>query len=168
MSLPPTLIIDDRDGERTRVDTPARRMPRRTLFSKPISVSPAGIGAIIALILAVASSAVVYRQWQAIADLRDAVVALEAQYARAASREATAFREPADNWARDVRSSAHAVGVEQRGPLERRGAELLASNDFDEALAHYRKLAAFFPSEPSFREVVSILTAKLECGSRCP
>ncbi|MGB8221210.1 MAG: hypothetical protein WCF10_01425 [Polyangiales bacterium] len=52
-----------------------------------------------------------------------------------------------------------------REALEDRGASLIASNDFEHALAHYQMLTQMFPGEDAFRDFVTVLLAKRACAS---
>ncbi len=168
MSLPPTLIIDDRREDRTEVDARPRRSRHRVRFARALHPSLGSVGTGIALMLAVGSSVVVHRQWRVVENLRKDVAALEAPLAEARLPRAARSPEPANRWAREAPTSTPELGIEQRGLLEQRGADLLAANDFDGALGEYRELAALFPREACFRDVVAVLRAKLQCGSKCP
>jgi len=53
------------------------------------------------------------------------------------------------------------VVANEREAMERRGADLIASNDFSGALPHYEVLAEHFPENEAFRDVVAVLKAKL-------
>lgn len=53
------------------------------------------------------------------------------------------------------------VVANEREALERRGADLIASNDFSGALPHYEMLAELFPENEAFRDLVAVLKAKL-------
>ena len=53
--------------------------------------------------------------------------------------------------------------ADKRELLESRGASLVGSNDFLGALAHYQMLVQLFPNEGVFRDVVTVLEAKLRC-----
>jgi hypothetical protein len=50
-----------------------------------------------------------------------------------------------------------------REALERRGADLLAANNHQEALGHYRLLVRLSPHDRAFRDLVAVLEAKLGC-----
>jgi hypothetical protein len=50
-----------------------------------------------------------------------------------------------------------------REALERHGADLLAANNRQQALGHYRLLARLFPHDRAFRDLVAVLEAKLGC-----
>jgi len=50
-----------------------------------------------------------------------------------------------------------------RVSAERRGADLLAANDYLGALAHYRALAEEFPNEAVFADIVMVLELKQHC-----
>jgi hypothetical protein len=96
-------------------------------------------------------------------------------------REALAMAEScASRLASDTRSDAHLEGGRvvhhsidappstdampvDREELEQSGAILLGSNDFREALLHYRRLASHFPNERVFRDFVTVLRAKRRC-----
>ena len=58
------------------------------------------------------------------------------------------------------------VSPADREDAERRGASLIASNDFERALSHYRALAGLFANETAFRDIVVVLEAKLRCSGR--
>jgi hypothetical protein len=62
------------------------------------------------------------------------------------------------------RSPDSKLGAEQRAELEQRAAALIASNDFPAALRQYETLASIFPDDGAFRDVVTVLRAKLRCG----
>jgi len=51
-----------------------------------------------------------------------------------------------------------------REELEHRGARLLGSNNFSDALLHYRRLVELFPEDAVFRDVVTVLRSKLGCA----
>jgi hypothetical protein len=53
--------------------------------------------------------------------------------------------------------------AKEREALERRGADLIASNDFSGALPHYEMLTQLFHESEAFRDVVAVLKAKLRC-----
>jgi len=55
------------------------------------------------------------------------------------------------------------VAAKEREALERRGADLIASNDFSGALRHYEMLTELFHESEAFRDVVAVLKAKLRC-----
>lgn len=57
----------------------------------------------------------------------------------------------------------------ERSELEKAGADLLAANNHRGALDLYRKLAAIFPEEPSFVDLVTILENSDRCeeGVKC-
>lgn len=59
--------------------------------------------------------------------------------------------------------------AKERSELEKAGADLLAANNHPEALAFYRKLAAIFPEEPPFVDLVAILEDSGRCkgGEKC-
>jgi len=53
------------------------------------------------------------------------------------------------------------LATNEREAMERRGADLIASNDFSGALPHYEMLAERFPENEEFRDLVAVLKAKL-------
>jgi hypothetical protein len=57
------------------------------------------------------------------------------------------------------------VGGGDRDALEARGASLIGSNNFSNALTHYRMLTRLFPGEAVFQDVVTVLQRKLSCTS---
>lgn len=55
-----------------------------------------------------------------------------------------------------------------RAALERQGADLLAANDFEAALTHYRALMEKMPNEPVFADLVTVLELKRRCTDSKP
>jgi hypothetical protein len=119
------------------------------------------IAIIVGLVLAV------HQELRVADELRDALNEMNAD----ASSQSLDLPRPADRpaVAFDERSVPSASGGETMGrdreALEDRGADLIASNDFVQALAHYQMLTQMFPDEDAFRDFVTVLRAKRVCAS---
>ncbi|MGB8332654.1 MAG: hypothetical protein WCE62_21195 [Polyangiales bacterium] len=119
----------------------------------------------IALVLGL--SAVAYQQWRVARALREAVVELSASASVSPVLDpiASADVQSGSPKGRIVRHSrVQALETHERQALEDRGASLVGSNNFSDALSHYQMLADLFPEETTFRDVVTVLHSKLRCG----
>jgi hypothetical protein len=121
------------------------------------------VGVVFALVVSLGSLA--YQQWRASDALRRVIDDMRARRAEThiddlvgSSERASAPAEP-----ELTTSSGDLASVGQDG-VENQGARLIAANNFEGALAQYRKLARLFPTEPAFRDVIVVLMAKLKCG----
>ncbi|MBW1760654.1 MAG: hypothetical protein JRG67_04970 [Deltaproteobacteria bacterium] len=124
-------------------------------------------GLVLALVMGLGSLA--YQQWRTAGALREAIVAMRtsARVPLAADPDASGGRtsvtvglEPR------LEVAIRHVDVSGREELELRGANLVGSNDFVGALAHYQTLTKLFPADAAFRDVVTALKAKLRCDGR--
>ena len=163
MSEPPTILIRDSDDDGTLID---RRFSGPVAEVREPSVRRHRIieaSVVLALIFGLGS--VAYRQERAADALRHAIEDMKA-------RKSAPFDLLGSN-GRGLASvdieplldaTTYDVTTSDRQELERQGANLIMSNDFLDALAHYQTLTKLFPKEAVFRDVVVVLRAKLRCA----
>ncbi len=149
------------------------RTLRTRLQGRVRRVTEAGIGPVVvfAVVLAVVSGlgVLAYQQWRAAAALRDMITEMNARRLPTYPRdgvEATRRASAPSGTRAMLAPSRRDVTLAGREAAERRGANLIASNDFERALTHYQALADRFPNEAVFRDVVLVLEAKLGCTGR--
>jgi len=122
---------------------------------------------LLALVLGLGS--VAYQQWRTAGALREAIVAIKTRTpvplvdARAAAGAPTSVEVGTET---RLEVSTGGIDASGRGELELHGANLVASNNYVGALAHYQTLTKLFPAESVFRDVVTALRAKLRCAGR--
>jgi hypothetical protein len=122
------------------------------------------IGVTLALTLGLCG--VAYQQWWVVNMLRETVDEIGA--GRSTSYAQELVRSPNGDLAlidseRRVALTTREIAPHEREALERRGADLITSNDFSGALTHYQMLTELFPQEVAFRDLVRVLRAKLRC-----
>jgi hypothetical protein len=127
-------------------------------------------GVVFALVLGLGS--VAYQQWRVVAALRETIDQMKADgsepFVQDLFGSAGRGLAPAENEMR-LEGSAREVAASEREAMELRGASLIGSNNFLDALTHYQMLTELFPNERAFRDVVTVLRAKLRCpGSADP
>jgi len=125
------------------------------------------IEAAVALALTLGLCGVAYQQWRVANMLRETFDEIGA--GRSTSYAQDLVRSPNRDLAfvdsgRSIATSVHEVAPDERDALERGGADLIRSNDFSGALAHYQTLVELFPQEVAFRDFVRVLRAKLRCA----
>lgn len=191
MTRPATVVVREGDDERTLVDlrpdaklpfegsgqaessidfdeATTEAMPRwQGLSDRLLARKRKIFEGCVSLTLTLSLGGVAYQQWRAADALRDIIGRIET------GRSTLDIQGPpgpssgrftlADTQRRSA-GSIHEVAPDEREALERRGASLIGSNDFSGALTHYEMLAALFPDEAAFRDVVSVLKAKLRCA----
>ncbi len=165
----PNRAVDDPRGSRR---APPARLHRRVRRAIEAGAGPVGVFAIVfVMVLAVVMGlgSVAYQQWRAAAALRDMITEMNARQGATRSRDFAALpgRALAPPGAGPMPAPARQdVSPADREDAERRGASLIASNDFERALSQYRALAGLFANEPTFRDIVVVLEAKLGCSGR--
>jgi hypothetical protein len=161
----PNRAVDDPRGSRR---APPARLHRRVRSAIEVGAGPVGVFVIV-LAVVMGLGSVAYQQWRAAAALRDMITEMNARQDATRSQDFAASpgralappgNGPTLAWARQDVSPA------DREDAERRGASLIASNDFERALSHYRALAGLFANEAAFRDIVVVLEAKLGCSGR--
>jgi len=169
MNEPPTLILRESDEERTLVDHVEHRgrqtqsTARRMLSSYGRELIEVGV----AFTLFLGLGFVMLQQQQTADALREMLAEIRAaDQSDAAVRSHSELRRAKSSHRGGVerRSADRKLGAEQRAELEQRAAALIASNDFPAALRQYETLASIFPDDGAFRDVVTVLRAKLRCG----
>lgn len=200
MSEPPTVLIREPDDDTTIVD-PRFSIPRterpfegsgraRSSSDRSLSLAEAKrslwrclramlpvrlgraveTGVLVALAFGLASLA--YQQRRSADALRGALAAMKVARPGSPSQDLTSPESRAQSPVGTESEAEPSVGADEREELERRGASLLGSNNFAGALTHYQTLVELFPEEAVFRDVVTVLEAKLRCvgpvSSQCP
>ena len=165
----PNRAVDDLRGPRR---APPARLYRRVRRAIEVGAGPVVVFVIVfVIVLAVVMGlgSVAYQQWRAAAALRDMITEMNARQDASRSRDLAALpgRALAPPGTGPMLAPARQdVSPADREDAERRGASLIASNDFERALSQYRVLARLFASEPAFRDIVVVLEAKLGCSGR--
>lgn len=161
----PNRAVDDPRGSRR---VPSARLPRPARRAIEAGAGPVGV-VVIVLAVVVGLASVAYQQWRAAAALRDMITEMNARQDATRSRDSATLpgRALAPPGTGPMLARAREdVSPADREDAERRGASLIASNDFERALSQYRVLAGLFANEPAFRDVVIVLEAKLGCSGR--
>ncbi len=119
-----------------------------------------------------------YQQRRAIAALRETIEEMKTSLAapRVQDSVGSAGRELTPNGTGTrLEVPVREITSVEREALEHRGATLIGSNNFVDALTHYEALTQLFPNEAVFRDLVIVLRAKLRCvgpaeptGRACP
>lgn len=176
MNTLPTLMLEQ-DVERTVVDSRFDRDDRSVLrgmrsrgmrsrgMLAPLSRWRVIVASVLALLTMSGLSLALYREREVTRRLREALAMTESCPSRLASDTSSGAHVEGGRvvyHSTDAPPFTDATSVD-REELEQRGAILLGSNDFPEALLHYRRLAAHFPDEQVFRDFVTVLRAKLRC-----
>jgi len=168
------MVIDDRDDEKTLVDArfavpdhtpreePQARWRGASAWLRRRRRRIAEAGAVLALVLGL--GAVAYQQSREVDALRERIDAMKrdrsGSFVGGLARSSSSAPPPVGAEATSNPSSGE-VTQSERESLERRGAMLIGSNDFSCALPHYRMLTELFPQQRVFRDVVTVLEAKL-------
>lgn len=119
-----------------------------------------------ALALTIAIGTIAFHQWRVVDELRAAIAELRRASARALPGE-RAHAPKLVSRPRKFASESEApppIPIEERERWEKRGARLIATHDYQGALAHYRTLAAAAPEEEVFQRLVVVLESKLRCA----
>jgi hypothetical protein len=121
-------------------------------------------GVVLSLVLGLGS--VAYQQWRAAVALRETIDDMKTAGSAPLVQDPVASvgrgLAPAGTEAK-LKSPAREVAAGEREALEHRGATLIGSNNFVDALTHYQVLTELFPNEAAFRDLVIVLRAKLRC-----
>jgi len=123
------------------------------------------VGVVLAVVLGLGLLA--YQQWRASDALRGVIAKMSA--GRSASHLQDFIGSPGRALAPFVTEpglarSSREVASTDREEMENRGASLVGSNNFEDALTHYQTLAEVFPNEAVFRDVIIVLETKLKCA----
>jgi len=186
VSLPRTLVVDEHGEERTIVDHrfhDPRMQVEGDLVPSNIAEPDAfprriGFGriqwwhvvaAFLVVVMLCVLSIVAYREHVKACGLRAAIAELTRAQSipEAAERRSPGAPSPSAGLGPFVGSveapTESASPTKDRVAMERRGADLLAANDYMAALGHYRGLAAAFPGDRAFANIVIVLESKQRC-----
>jgi hypothetical protein len=103
-------------------------------------------------------------QWQAVNGLHEAIEKIRVDCVVLDARDTASPTLPSSAVEVDEVGQGSALAGAlpgDREALERHGADLLAANNHQEALGHYRLLLRLFPHDRAFRDLVAVLEAKL-------
>jgi hypothetical protein len=153
---------EDVDREVTRHAQPAGPVDRRLSIFGRFQARSLGVGGVL-LGFVCALTMFAYREHQNARALRKAIEEIARAPNGAGLADEQAFTRSSNPARVDQARRSRTHRDVDRVSLERRGADLLAANDYLGALTHYRALAQEFPDEPVFAEVVMVLELKQRC-----
>jgi len=122
--------------------------------------------ALLAIIGGLAHAA--HRQSRLAATLQETIDEMSMGVSAPSLHEHGEHADPASAWPQKkptLGAASHEITERDREALEERGASLIATNNFSGALTHYQVLVSLFPDEEVFRDIATVLDAKLRCGS---